>query len=1080
MRKNRILFFVLFSLLACLMACVRERLPEGRAVFPEGSPVDISLRFGASEPVLNVTTKSTLGLEPESMIFNMYVFIFDMNNDGKKICGQYFDYSNLSQASGSAEWWEVQNNVANAVTGDLETKGTVHLHTISKPNCRIAVVCNIDAEMVNVSPEQLGTVESYSDLFGQKAKLNQLITSRSGYFPMSGQLAGVNTGDADSWGTLPLRRLDSKIVFKVYVDTATVDAKGVEPVSRIASFTPTKWRVVNLPKNAYVLERGDYKAGVLTEAEQSQLVDAATTADDFFDMRETNFETETLTKYNYSGTTINKKFIHGFSFYMMENRKPIRNYALPPASYADRERQEKEDAVLHGTYATVKNGAFLNANELSTYVVLSGKVKMDNVTYGASEGATLSADVTYTIHLGDFSGDKWADFNTFRNHTYVYDVIIRDVDDIRVEVQDNYDMSTLGDKLHETEPGASGSVSVALEEVFTSDAHYSSHVVTFHAKNIDENKVTWVVETPFNPSGASPVEINGVENTTGIDFEWVEFRVNDMDKQGVYFENARQIYKPRSGPYSDGKTMNISELVAYLKKNKKAYSEGRTNAFDNTTETVDGVQVPNPKISVTAFVNEYYYEKNPITGDYQPDLWKRFVNKDMRSMHILSETKISADGQSRIIGSSFTIQQQSIQSIFNINNPDLPSAWGSEHVDDEMEQGTKKHEGGARNNTSQTNGRLNTLKEWALYNTNGTNRILGDETEEEAYWDHYMNLTADNDTPPMLPKYQNLRYSCMSRNRDNNGNGVIDEDEVRWYMAATNQLIGLFLGSYGIEGDARLYQRNVQERSDVTSSVWREHVISSTKWSSNAPTVIWAEEGSSGGDPSGSSQWAGISTFSTRCVRNLGYDAASGGDFTFASVNSEPANYIVMRRLKDGSEWSGSWDDNVYYEFDCSRINEASLRFYTNRELVSHDEHSENACLYKKFVFAPKKDAVIVSTVPEIKDYTYPYQVHQYIDTHIGNNPYCPPGYRLPNIREIVVLRNFMPSGDVSSYMDNGMTPSRTLWSYGVAGQYYDIRRSNVGNRYCPGVSSQKVFMLDRANGSQRAQQIRCVKDVKD
>ena len=1071
--------FIWICAVLCALSCEKER--TAAVCVPEGEPVELVIPFGyGGPPQLTVDTRSTLGEEPENMVYNLYVFIFDMGNNGKKLFGHYFDYRNLSNSGAStlANWWEVDNNVQNEVTGALETRGTIHIHTTSKPNCRIVAVSNIDAEMVNISPEQLSTVEKYADIYDQKAKLNQLITSRSGYFPMTGEIPSVNTGDP-SWGTLVLKRLDAKIKFRVYVDLS-VQTDGVTPVSRIADFKPLKWQVVNLPRRAYVLERGEYAEGHLTPAQQAALQDAAgSDDDDYFDQGETNFETEDLTVFNYSGTSQYKKFIHGFSFYMMENRKPLKNPSAPPGCYADRELQEKQNPTIKAGIATVKNGSFVHPDDKSTYVIITARVKMDNVTYGASEGATLSGDVQYIVHLGDFSGGKWEDFNVFRNHAYTYDIIINDVGDVRLEVNNNYDGNTLAEKLAEPEPGASGKVSVALEEIFTCDAHYSSHVVPFHAKNIDAEHVSWVVETPFNPSGAGPVVTNGVEITTGIDHEWVEFRVNQLDENGCYLAN-REVYKPRTGAQADGKTWNITQLVAFLRDEKDKMDHGKANAFDNTPEEEGG-----PVIRVTAFVNEFYYEKNPITGDYQKDLWKRFVNQPMRYMHILSETKTAADGESQVIGASFTIQQKSIQTIYNIANPELESAWGCEHENDVLERGNRKYDntsGSNRGNNSLTNGRLNTLKEWTLVSPNGNNRILGDFTNDEAYWEHYLNLTATNQESLLLPNYQYLRYGCMTRNRDNDGDGVISQDEVRWYMAATNQLLGLYLGSYGIESDARLYQRNVQERADPTNEIWRQHLISSTQYgtnSSSAPRVVWAEEGFSGTDPNASRQWSSLDLYDIRCVRNLGYDPATDGDFTYADYKTEPTFYMEMTRLRNGVPYSGSYDENVYYEFDCSRINEASLRYYTNRELVEHDEDGEQACLYKRFTFAPKKDAVIIADVPEIKGKNTIDKINNYVNENIGMNPYCPPGYRIPNAREISILRNFIPSGDVTSYFIQGdvFAVTRTYWSFGIKpGRHYDAQRKYVNDKYGWAASHSKVLVLEKSKGTP---QVRCVKDIK-
>ena len=1073
--------FIWIGIMLGTLSCGKEGEYGQGARVPEGEAVDVVIPFGYSAPPqLTVDTRTTLSEEPENMVYNLYVFIFDMNNNGKKIFGHYFDYRNLSNSGAStlANWWEVENNATNAVTGALQTRGTIHIHTTSKPNCRIVAVTNIDAEMVNISPEQLSTVEKYADIYEQKAKLNQLITSRSGYFPMTGMIPSVDTGTS-SLGTLVLKRLDAKILFRVYVDLSMRE-DGVTPVSRIADFKPLKWQVVNLPRRAYVLERGSYAEGHLTLAQQQALEDAAGSSDeDYFDQGETNFETEELTDFYYSGTSQYKKFIHGFSFYMMENRKPVKDPSAPPTCYEDRERQEKNNPVIKAGVATVKNGSFVHPDDKSTYVIITARVKMDNVTYGATEGATLNGDVQYIVHLGDFSGGKWEDFNVFRNHAYTYDIIVNDVGDVRLEVTNNYDGATLEEKLAEPEPGATGKVSVALEEIFTSDAHYSSHVMPFHAKNIDAENVTWVVETPFNPSGASPVVTNGVEITTGIDYDWVEFRVNQRDENGRYLPN-REKYLPAEGPNSDGKTWNISHLVSFLRAEKDKLDHGKVSAFDDTPDAEGG-----PAILVTAFVNEYYYEKNPITGDYQKDLWKSFVNQPMRAMHILSETKMSADGESQVIGASFTIQQKSIQTIYNISNPDLESAWGCEHEDDSLERGTMKYDntsGSNRGNSSMTNGRMNTLKEWALIKPNGTNRILGDVTEDEAYWEHYMNLTATNGQSLMLDKYKVLRYDCMSRNRDNDGDGVIDADEVRWYMAATNQILGLYLGSYGIEADSRMYQRNVQERSDPANEVWRQHYVSSTQYGSNSsssPRVMWAEEGFSGTDPNGSRTWSNLDLYNTRCVRNLGHDPVSGGDFTYADYKTEPTFYMEIKRLRNGVEYSGNYDENVYYEVDCSRINEASLRYYTNRELVEHDEDGEQACLYKRFTFAPKKDAVIIADVPEIKGKNTIDKINRYVSENIGMNPYCPPGYRIPNAREISVLRNFIPSGDVTGYFIQGdvFAITRTYWTFGIRpGRYYDARRLYVNDKYGWAASHSKVQVLEKSKGTP---QIRCVKDIK-
>ena len=1054
MRKA--LHTVLWILLVILAGCVREEPDAGRRT-GNGREVDVVLNFCQELGMeMKVSTKSTLDIASESKVYNLYVFIFDQTRN--KVYGRYFEENNhFTTESTLPDWWNVKNNDNSG--GSSVTQGTVHMRTQDLKGCTLVAIANIDAEMVNISPEKLNTIQTLDQLVSKTnaARLNQEIVSRSAYFPMTGIITmGADVAISDLNQMMMLRRLDAKIQFRVQID----------PTSNIRNFQPLKWQVFNVPKQSYILERGNYGASTAERA------DASESASDFFNTVATNFETES--------EDANGNTVHNFSFYMMENRKAP---AAEPAAWTFAHRDQKDHAT----------GEFVYANALSTYVVITGRVEMD-ATVGTNTEAVLSGDVRYVIHLGDFSGDKFSDFNIFRNHVYTYNISIKGVDDIVAEVETGV----------ENEPGATGKVVVAKEDVFLCDAHYCSHVITFHEKNIDEDEVTWYVETPFNPNGATPyVLTDGTELSSEIDCKWVEFRVNEphYDSEGhfTYWSDERQIYKPR-GPKSD--TMDITELVKFLREQKKAFHLGQDHLFDNE---VDQDGQPNPKISITAFVNEYYYEVNPITKEYEKDLWKQFVNQPVRQLHILSKVKSSADGESEVITSSFTIQQESIQTIYNVNMPGLLSAWGMEHTNDEYESGATKYYDGKvapaaistdRGNTSLTNGRLNSLKEWEMVDKNGSNSILGQENNTRVEWATYLNLKAPNTTAVLRDDtegkenhhYRFLRWSCLSRNRDNNGNGIIDQDEVRWYMAASNQLIGLFLGGYGIERDARLYQRSAQEQKSTDQEVWRQHVIASSRYpgrsnSNNNARVIWAEEGLTGSDISFTTAADGATTtFSTRCVRNLGYDPVSNGDFSFAPITSEPENYILVSRMKNGAEHPSNkaFDKDVYYIFDCSRINEPSLRYYTNRELVAHDENNEAACLYKKFEVASKAESekhAIPTSLAGLNP-RYINQMNAYLDKtdNIGDNPFCPDGYRLCNVREDAVLWSFIPESDQKSFLTGVVNHSRTHWSFGVAG----TKNKNLASKsWGWSITSAKILMANENKNDQQTQYIRCVRDIK-
>ena len=164
--------------------------------------------------------------------------------------------------------------------------------------------------------------------------------------------------------------------------------------------------------------------------------------------------------------------------------------------------------------------------------------------------------------------------------------------------------------------------------------------------------------------------------------------------------------------------------------------------------------------------------------------------------------------------------------------------------------------------------------------------------------------------PPCLPSKprnvkaakKSLRYFCMARNRDNNGDGKIDRSELRWYTASIKQLVGLYVGNSLIDPHSRLYYRSKAEQDSPAPNKWRQHTISSTKYSSSSkqPTVIWGEEGTSLGDISGSIQWGStggyaFNRFSVRCVRNLGMAA----DHALSEV---PEDYITVSPDPAGSD----------------------------------------------------------------------------------------------------------------------------------------------------------------------------------
>lgn len=67
------------------------------------------------------------------------------------------------------------------------------------------------------------------------------------------------------------------------------------------------------------------------------------------------------------------------------------------------------------------------------------------------------------------------------------------------------------------------------------------------------------------------------------------------------------------------------------------------------------------------------------------------------------------------------------------------------------------------------------------------------------------------------PMYQQAVRACMSRNRDLNGNGTIEANEVKWYMASVDQYRGLWYGEgalNSVDPDARLFRAKMSTLND--------------------------------------------------------------------------------------------------------------------------------------------------------------------------------------------------------------------------------------------------------------------------
>lgn len=1034
---------VLVVILLSVSACVKEAF--NKANYTDYQTISFSSRDFSP---ISITTRSTLGEDAESRILNLYVILFSSTGDNI-IYKHHFTkderHDSFAAMPANEHSWTV--NIVDKIT----TGGTIRMKSPDVSNGKLYIISNINDNLFNISSESLSTIRTENDLLSIVTHYNYTTLTRMGSYIMVGKVEDVNINEGAFVGSydVPLQRIDSKIEVKVgIIPGATTTRNSI--TQEILSFEPVSWQVFRLPKSCNLIEGA-------TDA-------APTDADNFFDGDRLGFETHSSNVFPHDVTHIDtSRPVHGFSFYMLENRQSAKNSV---AAYHSRDKRLKDE---NGGYAIGANGEIWeNAPEYGTYIKITGNVEMSYEEGAASQ--TLHSLATYYVHLGDFATDL-NDYQICRNTKYTYNINIAGVDKIQVEVEKDNELGW--DEDNEEQSGATGEVFVSQEDIHIFDAHYGQRVYRFNVAGMikqsegDVKNLTWFVNTPFGRKGMpDKVGIDAIDVVTGFDYKWVHFMLNS--KEPSYTEPhggengaALTVTNPlapnycqynRVWPGEDSpELMNIVEFCDFLRKQIVAYNDDKPHLFDSQGN-----------IYVTVFVDEFYYDVDPTSDESRTALWHEFVNQPMRTMHIMCNSSISADNESSMIKSAVSIRQLAIETIFDTENS--LEGWG---VESDTEFTGSKYFFSTTDARRVRKGFSSIGEEDydmtdthnGLYNSGQMWKLVSGGVYQTQYWNENINYIQTNQDNYL--REQILRYACLSRNRDENGNGVIDQDEVKWYTASLGQLQELYIGEFGITRTARLYNLELPEAPSNANGYWnwRNHVISSTTNPNTYPLYVWSEEGISYNEYC--EEWLKPALLSVRCVRNLENDT----HFDITKKNSTPNSIAQVTENPDGS-----------FTFDFSRLNKHSKRPNVTGELLPQDEKSTMALLSNSFQTGP----IVRQENNQVKTYNNNDYISIKNNLEKGISP-CPDGFRMPNIREMTIAYLYIQS-------------SNTFWSekgntnyYYMVTNYYSFGHSNVGGNGFDALADnnasrpQYTFYFRPNNISLDPTQtytIRCVKDL--
>lgn len=980
---------------ALLTACTDDTFTDNRTRVEEGLPARISLGFQAKKS--QIETRAAQGEVYENQVNNLYVFIFD--KAGSVHDRKYFDTEDITYQDGD----------------NLLHSGSIDIETTSLNDARIVCIANLSNTSVHTSYEvtqaDMEAVQSLDKLNEFIMKMSEQTVERSTQFMMTGYAyEDINNPDAiyinipgSEQGTVPLtcklapERTDAKVKF--VVKTEIPDGK-VGTWSEM-DFRPRGWKVVNVPAQSMLLpkETGDADGDGCTYFETAEMPFEAVTRDE------------------------NYRFTEGsFVFYMPENRKTVTN-PIPDditdaaEKYALREKRNKKNEG--GQFPDKPGqeyelGDFTYAPANATYVEMAG-----TLSYKDGKDYTVNADVTFTVHLG-YAGSNANDYNTLRNTFYTYNVTLRGVDNIVVEVTNENQQNP------EPRPGYEGTVVFSREGMHQLDAHYDRELITLDRSQVPN--MGWGVQTPFSKGIFTEGTGSTPEDAAIYDYKWIKFAINDdygiaADKYVKYpgDQNYKGTDNEASPSYPDKPEARLLDIHQLLQRLRTEYYDE-----EKTTGTV----------AVTAFVDEYVYFTHPQTGEDMLSQWRKYVEAEDRLMYFTNgaNSKYSPDGASSVVEAIQTFKQKSIRTVYNVkkSETDLPTAWGLESV---MEADTRWKPGDVSQGTERSNGRLNTLK--CILNNDYKNNEV-----KSLKWTDVLNTS---DRYSLNDKYQDAVHAVLMRNRDLNGDGYVQPNEIHWYLAAIDQLTDLYIGEYALDEDSRLYPANKTTAWHYTSSSYDS--------SQNGPWVLWAEECAALGHYDTSSGTVG-NTYAYRCMRNLGIKM---DDPTTVPTPLIPK---VTQAETDGS-----------YLIDVSNLSEKARRlsFEAGSTLGAHSDTDPQNRPYEKFRVAPVgEDYNNMGNKPEI----YVAGTGRYRSLAFDNDANwssyqtitLPDGYRLPNLRELLIMGTRLPDSAWKTY-----EASYRYWGsyYTVTGKAMYLSMTSFSRRYTvDGYSGREGFRFNAKDQS--------------
>jgi hypothetical protein len=897
-----------------------------------GQPATVNLTVNVGD--MGIRTRASIANDDAKSSYcqNLWIGIYDAST-GNLQDKYYFDVSSTEEEQG------------------LDHQYPLSLKTKSVEKAYIVAVANSDvnngvADVNDYDPKDNTTLRSLLDEADTYEKYQKICALRPDAYDvnvyaktltMSGWYADSKPKMGESIQAVAIPTGSSNFTGAIYLSRIISYNKFYVKAGENISLTLNSWQLFNIPAGCYLMEHagtdnvGDNYTGQQSFFNKSN-IDRSFTATDITDDE---------------GNTTKG---HCFEFYQLENK----HYATSSISDYNQRMNAAPD-----------NASYLVLNAtIDYYYDPKDDPKTAKPVPSTTEGAIhRAAKVDYTIYLGYCEEEKddgttinkAQDFNCRRNTKYTYTATVKGVNNIVVDAQKSTD----------PEPGTEGWVSDDVGGFEELDSHYCEFNI--YLSDYDRSTMRYRVTSPYGDDSYTyerktdgthePKKNGAIVNAINEElYSWVKFYPTSD-------ENTLAVYNGGKGKNSKGEGTKLWTL------DDLCDPDNYPSPYD-ADPVEDGEDANTGGKWYTVFVDEYVYHfedhetgsdaTDPSIKYYDEVSWPNYVNKDDRLVELIMTIDMSSDEKSIYSHCKYAFAQKSIQTYYK-GGADCTTAVGVEHEEETyclnmnwnfISSGWSGER--TEQNYNYRNGRYNLYNylnikvgnSWdnvALQTAPG--HVTGDENTK------YGTSHPDADYPVFMPKPfsttasgrlgnspcpnkdSNVYYAnsiCMNRNRDLNGNGVIEPNEIRWFTPTSSVYQQIAIAQTELPDPIMKLSEYSKYYFDWSSDdrygTYNFHYITSDY------LYYWAEQVLNVGNNPFSGYGPDVSAaYTARCVRNLG---------------SDPSNIPTLagREVEDAFVY-----DSNANTFTQSYFTDETLRGYNFGALTPSTMAEPESRLYKKF-----------------------------------------------------------------------------------------------------------------------------------